>query len=255
MIMQTNGQITLNQVAMSTLNRLELPDYTYYERILNFICECLVEEIQLSGAPSVNVAFLPIETLGNDNIVKLPLDYLYYTKIAAKVGTRYITLGLNANMVSPRTFLESDLCEEELVVDETDTTQTTFAPYWYNGQYIDNFYGMGGGFSSAYYKVFEQMNLIKIQGTVASAEIALEYVSTGLRYNGQTLIPVKYSAALRAYALWHFIENDPRVSISEKHRKAVQFDMEMTAIRATNGFTKEEYLDMVYRFTSQSIKR
>jgi hypothetical protein len=243
---------------MSIINRLDLPDYTYYEKFLVFVCECLTEEIQYHGAPSVNSAFLPIVDMGNDKVVYLPNDFLYYTKIAAKVDNRYITLGLNRKMVSPRTFLETDLCEtiEELV--ETDTTlvnQTGFAPFWYGGQYVEQLYGVGGGFSYAYYKLFENLNLIKIEGAVPSEEILLEYASTNLAYNGQTIVPTAYSPALRAYALWHFIENDPRVSIAEKHRKAVEFDMEMTAIRSLGSFTIPEYLDMVYQEATASIKR
>jgi len=115
-----DAYITLHQLVLSVINAKGEKDLTNYEYYMQFAIEGLSEEIFPYRAPSIEVAYL---TLSSAKIAELPNDYMYYTKIAAKIGTRYITLTLNKNMPPNRTYAQSDLCETdtETVVDTTSS--------------------------------------------------------------------------------------------------------------------------------------
>ena len=97
---------------------------------------------------------------------------------------------------------------------------------------------------------------IIFSGETPRSEIVLEYISTGLLPDGSSLIPREVVAPLRAYILWHSVENDPRVAYNERERRKREFNESVEALRSfTNAFSADEYRRMVYQTTHQSPKR
>jgi hypothetical protein len=255
-----NAYLTLHQLVLSVINAKAEKDLTNYEHYLQIAIEGLSEEIFPYRAPSVEVAYL---TLSSAKMAILPADYIYYTKIAAKVGDRYVTLTLNKNMPPNRTYSQSDLCETTVAnVSETSNEDLStfgiipFVPHYYNGNYVDTLYGLGGGTNFAYYKINERDRTITIQGVVQANEIILEYVSTGVKANGATIIDRFVVPALRAYVLWRIIDNDVRVPMNEKLRKERLYIEEMDLLsHKQNTFTATELLDALYSTYAQTAKR
>lgn len=252
-----DSYITLHQLVLSVINAKGEKDLTNYEYYMQFAIEGLSEEIFPYRAPSIEVAYL---TLSSAKIAELPNDYMYYTKIAAKIGTRYITLTLNKNMPPNRTYAQSDLCETdtETVVDTTSSEAglVPFVPHMADGTYVESLYGVGGGVNSAYYNVNEKERTISIQGVIPANEILLEYVSTGVQANGATTIGRFVIPALRAYVIWKSIDNDVRIPANEKMRKERQYIEEMELLtNKQNTFTAVELLDAMYSTYAQTVKR
>ncbi len=95
-----------------------------------------------------------------------------------------------------------------------------------------------------------------LSGSIPNDEVVLEYISTGIDKNNQTLIPRQAVAALQAYIHWQRVEFDTNVGIGEKQRRETHFDQECYQLTSfEQKITKDEYLDMTYKHNKQSTKR
>jgi hypothetical protein len=91
---------------------------------------------------------------------------------------------------------------------------------------------------------------------VDRSEIVLEYISTGVKTDGSSLIPREAVPALRTYIQWNMIESDPRVAANEKERKKRNHEEEVEALRSFQSiFTSDQYKRMLWRTSRQSPKR
>ncbi len=149
-------------------------------------------------------------------------------------------------------------------VGNTDSDEETeglsnaifFSDHFRNGQFIGGLYGLPGGIDTAYYRIDYENRQIVFSGTVDRSEIVLEYVTSGLKSDGSSLIPRQVIPALRSYIMWQMIENDKRFTNNEKQRKKDLYEEDVSALRSLeNSFTKDEYLRMVYGASGQHAKR
>jgi len=133
-----------------------------------------------------------------------------------------------------------------------------FSDHFRNGQFVGGLYGLPGGIDRAYFRfdLESTPRRIVFSGSTPRSEIVLEYISSGMKSDGTTVIPREIVAPLRNYILWHKDENNPRVAYNEKERLKRAYTESIEALRFfENSFTKDEYMRMLYSTYRQSPKR
>ena len=131
-----------------------------------------------------------------------------------------------------------------------------FQDHWKNGVFVGGLYGLPGAIDDAYFREDRENRQFVFSGSTPRSEIVLEYVSTGLKPDGSSLIPRICVPALRTYVLWQKDENDQRIAYNAKERLKTEHEEAIEALRShENAFTKDEYLRMVYSTTYQAPRR
>jgi hypothetical protein len=200
--------------------------------------------------------------------VQLPADYIDWLKVGIPIDGKLRVITKHDKLLLPRTFYGSIIGgvlvpDTGVAVgnsdDETDTSLSNgiyFSSHWRNGQFVGGLYGLPGGVDDAYFRFDKENRQVIFSGSTPRSEIVLEYTSSGLKTDGSSLIPREAVAALRTYILWQKDENDNRVAYNAKERLKREHEEAVEALRSfTNAFTKDEYLQMVYSATHQSVKR
>jgi hypothetical protein len=200
--------------------------------------------------------------------VQLPADYIDYLRIGIPIDGKLRVITKHDKLLLPRTFYGSVIggvfvADTGDAVgnsdDDVDTSLSNgiyFSSHWRNGQFVGGLYGLPGGVDDASYRIDIENRQIIFSGSTPRSEIVLEYLSSGQKSDGSSLIPREVVPALRTYILWQKDENDPRIAYNAKERLKREHEEAVEALRSfTNAFTKDEYLQMVYSATHQSVKR
>ncbi|RLD59334.1 MAG: hypothetical protein DRI97_01225 [Bacteroidetes bacterium] len=248
---KTTGTTTITYVVMSVLNRLR--DYSM--RHYSFLEQIIIEgysDLNLWHLDNIEVVYL---RMSDAKTVDLPADFVDWLRIGVPMGGKLRVLTNHKQILFPRTFADG------APVGNTDDDSGSgefmyFTDHFRNGQFIGGLYGLSGGVDQAFYRIDREMRTIIFSGSIPRAEIVLEYISTGIKLQGTTVIPREAVSALRAFALWQLIENDSKVSATEKERKKDQYEEQVHALDFfQSAFTKEEYLRHVWKHTKQTAKR
>ena len=131
-----------------------------------------------------------------------------------------------------------------------------FSEHFRSGQFIGGLFGLPGGIDSCYFRLDYENRQIVFSGETPRSEIVMEYISTGLKESGSSLIPREAVPALRTYVLWQMVESDQRVAYNERERRKREHEEAVEALRSfTNSFTADDYKRMVWSTSRQSPKR
>lgn len=245
------GTTTINYVVMSVLNRLK--DYSM--RHYSFLEQIIIEgytDLNLWHLDNIEVVYL---RMSEAKTVDLPPDFVDWTKIGVPMAGKLRVLTNHKKILLPRTFADG------APVGNTDDAGTNidavyFTNHFRNGQFVGGLYGMPGGGDQAFYRLDRETRTIIFSGSIPRAEIVLEYISSGVKLQGSTVIPREAVSALRAWALWQNIENDPKVGATQKERKKEQYEEQVHALDVfQSAFTADEYKRHVYKHTRQTPKR
>jgi hypothetical protein len=256
-IPKTSGLVTIRYVVMSVLNRLG--DYTLksYKRFVQIAIEGFSEDMAMFHTGVGNeVVYLHMSTA---KTVNLPADFIDYLKIGVPIDGKLRVLTKKDSILLPRVF--DDTGDSVGNTDSDDTTTELgnvifFSDHWLSGQYVGGLFGLPGGIDEAYYRVDMEKRQIIFSGSTPRSEIVLEYISTGLKPDGSSLIPREVVAPLRNYVLWHMIENDPRMAYNERERRKREYNESVQALRSFElSFTADEYRRMIYQTTYSAPKR
>jgi hypothetical protein len=247
------GLVTIRQVIMSVLNRLSTYDLKSYKRLVQIAIEGYTE-LALWHINSLEVVYLHMSAA---KTVNLPSDFISYTKIGIPINGKLKVLTNKEQILLPRLF---DTGEAVGNTDGDDTEGISnaifFSDHFRGGAFIGGLFGLPGSIDSAYYRVDYENRQIVFSGETPRSEIVLEYVSSGLRANGSSLIPRETVPALRNYVLWQMVENDFRIAYNEKERRKREYEESVEALRSfVNSFTADEYKRMVYSTARQTPKR
>jgi hypothetical protein len=263
---KTAGLVTLRYVVMSFLNRIKdytMRDYYYY---MQLAIEGFTE-LSLWHLDSLEVVYL---TMNEAKIVYLPADFVDYTKIGVPINGKLRVLTRHDNILLPRTFYGSIIGGEflpdtnfgEAVGNADDTTALDtsslvfFSDHFRGGQFVGGLFGISGGIDEAYYRVDMETRTIAFSGSVPRSQIVLEYISSGVKTDGSTMIPREAVPALRSYIAWVEAENNPRTSESGKERKKRLHEEEVAALVSFQTiFTIDEYKRMLWQTSRQTAKR
>lgn len=243
------GTTTVRYIVKSILNRIG--DYTmrHYKYIEQLIYEHFTD-LNLWHLDNIEVVYL---RMSDAKTVDLPPDYVDYIKIGIPINGKLKVLTRKDNILLPREF------EDGEEVGNTDATETLedvaifFTSHFKNGRYIGSLYGIPGGIDQAYYRVDKEKRTIVFSGSVPRGEIVLEYISSGVKLTGSSVIPRETASVLRNYGLYNFYlrQKDTRWKVYKS-----EYDGDLEALRFfQKAFTVDEYKRMVYKTTRQSPKR
>lgn len=250
---------TLDSVVRSVIVQLEESSLRRYQTYLQYSIWGF-RELNLNGASTPKIAHL--EMLPN-KAVNLPSDYVKYTKIGICVNGRVVTLGLDDSLCLNDTYNE---CGDplEIAMENMDNLDypyfnfgVPFLSHFQNNQFVEGYFGMGGGFNSrGYYRINEAKNQIQFTSEVPATEIVLEYISDGISPDGSAVVPIEATAYLRAYIHWKRVEakKDSTESEIARWRNETQVAWR-NAKHFSSMFSMEEYLDSYRAGIFQTPKR
>jgi hypothetical protein len=251
------GVVTLETVVANVLEDLDLEDrYSDFgEKVLNKVIRGFVDlNIWHVAVNNIRVEYLPVSGM---NTVDLPDDYVNYRKIGIDVGGQIWTLTVNEDMSLPR----GEKCGEDIraVIDSNNPAMFGinygyyFPDHYRNGRFVGGAYGIGGGFNRAYYRIDMERRQIVLMGSVPKGEIVLEYISTGVSVNRQTVIPRQYLEVLIAWCVWKLT---PRDQAAKRERAKIDYMEEIEKVRFLEAsMTVDEFRDAIYQSFYASPKR
>jgi hypothetical protein len=232
----------IEYVVQSSLNRVkgqtaEIP------RVEQIAIEWMTEVVRgTTPFPCMKVAHLKVNSLMQ---APLPSDYMRYSKIALNYGGRLITLGLDVNMNIPTTMQATNF--EQVNNDEASTNQGVFfINHTWRGTYYPALFALGGGFNQAYYRIDPTNTFIQLSNGVDGGDVVLEYLSTGIDVNSQTLVPPYYLEPMRNYIIWQLAEFEPqKYPVNSQNRERI-YTESMAEAAMAQGNTIDEILDAYY---------
>lgn len=252
---QVPGLATLDYVVAEVQNELEDYGPRQRSRLVGLAISGL-RDFRLYDQSLTQIAYLTINEAG---IATLPPDYVDYISIGQKTNAGNIRdFTLNNKMALDR---DTDCGEPTRVINPAMSMKDqnlinsgafVLAPYWGNNNFVPTYYGIGGGYNTAYYKVDKAANIIIFNGIVPRDEVVLVYKSTGVSVN--TLVPQELIEPIKAWVHYKRVEYDMRVPMNTKELYAEELRQARMKLRAfTQKFTISEYLDhCVYRNKKQS---
>jgi hypothetical protein len=262
---KTAGAVTIRYVVMSVLNRMQDYSLKNYKRLVQIAIEGFTE-LSLWHLNSVEVVYLHMSTA---KTVQLPSDYVDYNKIGIPINGQLRVITRKDCILLPRVFDDTQVPVGNNTpsnIDQSLTGVVFFDDHWKGGQFIGGLFGMPGGIDSAYYRIDRENRQIVFSGDVPRSEIVLEYVSSGVKESGGTMIPREAVPALRTYVEWQMIAGDMlgmvtgraqmKTAFGEISRRKQEHEEAVSMLRSfQNSFTIEEYKRAIYSTSRQSPKR
>jgi hypothetical protein len=196
--MDTNGLITLQSVVDDVANQLNDFSDSNTIRFMRFGERCL-SDLHIFYLDNVTTKTLKINK--NINATPLPSDFVRLIRL----GTR-LSNGRLYTMTSDDTL---ELSNDNVLCDDKSTLNEGF-------QVDDGSFSTVGGYSEfGRYRVNQDEFRIEFSPDVILEEVTLEYVSSGVKIDGTTYIPLIAREAVIAYIIW---KNSKSRSIPQNER-------------------------------------
>lgn len=228
---------------------MDLDNYTTksYQKYLQYAV-LAYRELQLQVEPKVSVHYFTPNSAG---LAPLPPDFDFYTKVAMIIGGAAFTLTANDRIPLPKVECGVEVseivsCPENFRRDNgAFSSWFNFIPHYRAGNFVGEFYSLGGGWNSAgYFRIDWKNHQIVITGA-PRVEYCMEYVGTGAD-DAQTLIPNGAVQYIR-----HYIHSQLALfsnsSEAEKQRKKNECEIAFTKYKDQVQIpTITEYVDLMY---------
>jgi hypothetical protein len=237
------------------LVRLDRQDTTTQnlERYLHFAL-LGYQALQLRASPKVNVYyFKPNSAL----LAPLPPDYEFYTKVGMFINGQWYTLTRNPRLSLP-TNNECGIQSVDSLITDNSSLQAlmsggygyySYMPHFRAGQYVGEFYSLGGGWNALGYFDIDEKNFQIMLRNVPVTQFCMEYVSNGAD-GGNTLISMSAVFPIRQYVHWQLREHtygNDKISLSEKMYERDKFYTEFQKYKdIVTTPTIDEYIDVMY---------
>ena len=246
--------------------KLDLDEYsdTRYKKMLQYAILCY-QEMDLLILPSIDVVELEMNDV---NVVALPEDYEYYTKIGLKYGDQILTLSVDNKIALQRDkgFQGAQLNCEGDSQDVSTVLQNGYcngdwfpysyyySPYYRAGNYVGEQYSVGGRNRSGYFRIDENLRTINFSN-VPRTTVIMEYKSTK-SLNGQTPVDRLAAEVIRYYIHWQLRLHD-RSSTQQEIQRYYQLYINKFEVfsDAEHSFTMMELLDTLWEGYSSTPKR
>lgn len=177
------------------------------------------------------------------NMIALESDFIDWAKIGIIIGGILHPLGVNNSIQLPK--------DDITVYNPSVPEHLAGLDY---SHYLD--YSSTGGNRYAEFKVFPEKRKIQFRGSVKNYDILIEYISSGVSMEGDTLIPIQMIPVLRTYLKWQLLEYDDGASLNSKIRAEQQHGNELIkVVNAQNALGAEEFIDIIRSGYKQTVKR
>lgn len=233
--MNTKGVTKIQTVVYEVMNDLNQVSMTDYKRFLQWA---------IRGYKKLNIFYLNtkevfVSKVTEINTVSLPDDYISYSKIGFLLGNEIHTLSRNDSILT--LFRESE--GKEVVGDDMLASQSTPIGTWL--AVPNKTYNIG------FYKEDKKNNRLIFQGDLRGLDIVVEYISTGIKLDGQTYIPEITREPLIAYIHWQRVLNGGGTLNEAAYRERIYTDMVDLTLGADYSITPDEFLDALTSGYSQ----
>lgn len=242
-----NALVSLDDVVASIIN-LTRADERDYIHLKQLAIEGY-QELCMFHLNNSKIVYLPV---GDNNIVTLPEDFLYYSLIGVLYNGRVWSLTLDERIAFSR---DMDCGEDDpppppainsLITDPYRATRNTYHAYFADS----------GGHNFGYYKVDEERREIQFRWAKRFTDIVLEYCNIPIGIGEDTMIKRYVLPALRAYVLKKVVQYDTRVADREKARRDFDYEKEVYLMRSLeNQLTSDELRDIINSTRTQGLKR
>lgn len=245
-----NGLVTVEYIVANIMSEIE--DYTdrQWERVTQFVIRGIID-MSLFHRQTVQVAYFNMDSSGVVDISSLT-DYVKYTKVGIVSGGKIYILGVNDMIPLVNSSVPSEIEEQVFNYDEeVDTSLHSwetlyFAPHYVNGIFTGGLYGLSGGWSRSFFREDKENQLFQFDTSVPNNQVIIEYISTGVKADGSTLVPINSMEMLIAFGKWKIYDNDPTANEAKIRRAERHFYDEESRFRAfENSFTIEEFIQAV----------
>lgn len=239
-----NALVSLDYVVASLINvtRIDERDFVHIKQI---VIEGY-QELCMFHLNNVKVAYPAIET---GNIVTLPPDFMYYSKIGVVVDGKVHTLSLDDTIPLTRDMS----CGEDVEVTGSQVNYTNEYAALMN---LAPSYFADTGTNVGKYRIDEERRIIQLTGCSGYTNIVLEYATVPIQVGEDTMVKRYVVPALRAYAAKMMVHYDVRVRDNEKERRHQDWMAEVYKLRQLeNGLTADEYKDIINSTKKQTVKR
>ncbi len=194
-----------------------------------------------------------IETeMGINKQIEVPCDFVDWSLIGFKVGT-----GLRVFTQDKRIPLRSN-CPP---VSEASTSSVVeflgCEDYFNNCNGGDHYYGATMDYNFAgYFRVDYRNRVINFENLVNNVnKVYMDYITDGVNYSGQTIIPAQSFRALQLYIHWQRKEYDDRYNQGESERAKRIYEEEMDAVLVRNmNMSLDDIKEIIRSSYKQTVK-
>lgn len=161
--------------------------------------------------------------LGFSNVIELPSDFQYITKVGVRrKGSAMIAILSLSNVSCRKAMSDTDTCEylNDTWSGDEIGPRYTFFNVWGAGRSYGELYGMGRTvLNSGTYSIDKNEGVIYLGSNIPpDSEIIIEYVGNGIS-NGLKMVPMELKECLEFYAKWKFYA-DKNPSMAQTNENA-----------------------------------
>lgn len=206
MATKTTGTVNINQCVAMIQN--DLGDYTkeMYERIFQMVISNL-STLNILHGDKVEVVYLTMDSQGMVDYSAIT-DYVEYTKIGIPINGKIWLLVANDKILlrdSGETIPDSVAANIFNGSEAPETGISYFAPHYYQGTYVDQLFGYGGGFSRSYFRDDKENKRFQFDTIVPNNYVIMEYKSTGVKATGASLMSRTAANVMLTFVEWRLI--------------------------------------------------
>lgn len=229
----------LSDVVKSFLNVAGEFTKDNYVRYLQIVIEGLTD-LNIYHTVAVKTV---IKRVNDANMIALEPDFIDWASISVVIGGVVYPIGFNDDIALPA----DQLC----VYDPSIPEHLNNLDY---SHYQD--YSSSGGKRFAEFKVFKKERKIQFRGSIKNYDVLIEYVSSGVNLETDTLVPIELVPVLKTYLRWQLLEFDDRAPLNAKFRAEQQYGNELVKmISAQNAMSASEFIDIIRSGYKQTVKR
>lgn len=205
----------------------------------------------------VTSQILPI---GDNFMIELPEDYLYWIKVGICSGGRIAVLGINEDLCGTDVSSNNCPCTPEATTEVNDIlcgtcsgNSYTFYDTYRGGQNLGEFYGLRGGHNClGYFREDKANNRIILSSELNGQEVIIEYKADPT-FKGIANVPTEMSIAITEWVHWrNELKSRPRVSQMHRAEYIVEYDR---LKKFYSSYTEREWRDMFLQANTSTIKR
>lgn len=255
--------ISLDSIVKNILLKRRYPIH-YYLDFLIPAKDGLRELFFDNAIGTIRYVILPLNSINQGTI---PNDYSDWTGVYVRLG-QYLQPLTEDDSLDTIPNYDADFVEQPYtsgVATQTSQSQTNFwplgglSPYWYTvnwnslGENIGRNFG-GVGAMADTFKIDTARNIIKVNEALDVTEVVLYYIGNGLDGDSATKVHVYSQAAIEAYCLWQFKENNRTYSEGEAQVAKRDFEQQAQILRARLSDVSIDRLKRIVQGNSISIK-
>lgn len=221
----------------------DVDDHTkkYQKFILRHLARCYQNlHFFMTSETTIKTEIFPIA-----NVIEMPSDFVYETKVGMKVNGKIVLIGKNYDKADSLENNMNQSCFTEYVIDvlnpEINRCVTPF--YNYKGELVLSAFGDGGKCDGLYNVDTANGRILLGSNLPRGCEgFVVEYKSDGVS-NGLNLVPIEMESTLYNYGLskYYFKKNDPRWAKSER-----DYDISYFQLETLCRFTPISYISKLY---------